>query len=329
MARKQKSRVPLWVRAMLLVPLPVIAFLVIRAGNNPREGLFESVLSDLTVSAAGAPIALRLPVYLPNSDFRLADTIQLFDRENLYIKIDGHDVAFFRFGFVSLTFASYAGGDGAIVDVYAYQMDRRENALGIYAAERSDKRGNLDIHDAGYTSGGAVFFYRGPWYVQIIPSGSGAGVKAAKTEIADTLGRILPSPGEQLAALDWFPPAGRVENANGYFPDNAFGVDFISDVFTTEYSSGEGTITAFRHQSDSAGAVFDRYRKFLDRQAEPQGIMTIGGIPVHRYLDYGEHIWIFAQGDIFVGLMGAAEAKDMEKLAGELIAVGNQGQSTQ
>jgi hypothetical protein len=267
-------------------------------------------------------------VCLPNSDFRLADTIQLYDRENLYITIDGHDVAFFRFGFVSLIFASYAGGDRAIVDVYAYQMDRRENALGIYAAERSDERENLNLLEAGYTSGGAMFFYRGPWYVQIIPSGSGAGVKAAKTEIADTLVRILPAPGEPLAALAWFPATGRVENANGYFPDNAFGVDFISDVFTTEYSTGEGTITAFRHQSDSAGAVFDRYRKFLDRNAEPQGTTTIGGISVHRYLDYGEQVWIFTHEDIFAGLSGVAEINDMEKTVSELIVVCNRRQST-
>lgn len=321
MARTQKSRVPLWVRIILLVPLPVLAFFVLRAGDNPREGLFESELTDSAATASGAPAALPLPVYLPGSDFRLADTIQVYDRENLYIKIDGHDAAFFRFGFVSLTFASYAGGENTIIDVYAYRMDRRENALGVYAAERSETRENLARAEAVYLSGGAMFLYRGPWYIQIIPSGGGTGMEAARTEIADSLSSLIPAPGEPLAGLEWFPPAGRIENSDGYFPDNAFGVDLIGDVFTTEYQVSGATVTVFRHQSDSASVMFDRYRDFLDQHAEPQGALTSGGIVVQRYLDYGEQLWIFTHEDIFAGLMGTAKAEEMEKLLGELVVV--------
>jgi hypothetical protein len=264
---------------------------------------------------------LPLPAYLPGSDFRLADTIQVYDKENLYIKIDGHDVAFFRFGFVSLTFASYAGGDNAIIDVYAYRLNRRENALGVYAAERSETRENLARAEAAYLSGGAMFLCRGPWYIQIIPSGGGTGVEAARTELADTLSSLIPAPGEPLAGLEWFPPAGRIENSDGYFPDNAFGVDLIGDVFTTEYQVSGAIVTVFQHQSDSAGVMFDRYRQFLDQHAEPQGVLTSGGIAVQRYLDYGEQLWIFTNEDIFAGLMGTAGAEEMEKLVGELIAV--------
>ena len=265
------------------------------------------------------PPTLRFPRQLPGSRFTLADTIQSYTKENLYVKIDGHDVAFFRFGFVTLFFASYAGGSGAVLDVYAYRMDRRENALGIYAAERSDIRETLTIAEAGYESGGAAFFYRGPWYVQIIPSGDPDALAGARQEIIDSLDRLLPSPSAPLTGLTWFPSTDRIENSDGYFPDNAFGVDFVGDVFTAEYQLGGEKITAFCHQSDSAAAMHDRYREFLANNAKPQGETVINGVEVSQYLDYGEHVWIFTTGDSFVGLTGSATPEQLKELAGDMV----------
>ena len=133
MPRKHQSRISLGVRVLLLVPLPIIAFLIYRAGQTPRHGLFEAEL----IAATGA--SLNLPTHLPGSDFTLVDTVQVYNEKNLYEKVDGHDVAYFRFGFVSLTFASYSADGAAFVDCYAFRMNRRESALGIYANERSDE----------------------------------------------------------------------------------------------------------------------------------------------------------------------------------------------
>jgi|GEM_PF-6170443 len=320
MPGKRKSSVPLWVRIVLVVPLPVIALLIYRAGQNPRQGLFESqALSGLEVSAV-LPVGVRLPVYLPQSGFRIADTLQFYTSENLYEKINGRDAAFFRFGFVSLSFASYSGAGDAFVDVYAYRLNRRENALGIYAAERADQRENISVVDAGYRSGGALCFYRGPYYVQVISTESSASVEAGVAEIVDSLCRLIPTPVGPLAALGRFPSAGRVENSDGYFPDNAFGTDFMGEIFTTQYRRGGATLLAFRHQSDSAQAMFERYREFLGQSADPQGTITIDRAPVYRYTDYGEKVWIFVIDDVFAGLTGQIMKDEGEQLIGELAA---------
>jgi hypothetical protein len=262
---------------------------------------------------------LNLPAYLPTSDFRLADTVQLFNPDNLYVKIDGHDVAFFRFGFVALTFATYAGKGDDLIDVYVYRMNRRENALGIYAAERSDQREDLEIVDGGYRSGGAVFFYRGPYYVQIIPSEPGPRVETAMTEMTDSLSQLIPGPASPLDALRGFPAGHRIANSDGYFPDNAFGTDFVGEVFTTHYRSGEAIITAFRHQSDSVKAMFARYREFLDGSATPEGQTSVAGVEVYRYADYGESLWILLVDDVFAGINGEFSAEAGEELIGRLI----------
>jgi len=323
MVRKHTSQVPRWARIWLLVPLPVIAGLVFWAGQHPRKGLFES--QTLGEAPASATAALSIPVQFPRSGLRLADTVQGYTAENLYEKIDGHDGAFLRFGFQSLTFVSYADSAGRSVDVYLYRLDRRENALGVYASERSDERENIAILDAGYRSGGAVFFYRGPYYVQIIPAESVA--TDVTGEIVDALCRMISAPTEPLAPLALFPEEASVPNSDGYFPDKAFGTDFVGNVFTRQYHLGNAVVTAFRHQSDTAEAMYARFREFLQQSAQAEPPLKVSDVEVSRYASYGEETWIFTMGEVFGGVMGQITENADKQLIGELIAAFRRGKS--
>ncbi len=327
MARKRTSRISIWARIALLIPLPVIAFLIYLSGNQPREGLFVSTAFSDQPPATILTTPVSLPNKLPEADFLLVDTIQFYDADNLYLKIDGHDAAFFRFGFVSLTFADYRGPDSALVDLYVYRLNRRENALGVYAAERSEDRANLQIADTGYRSGGATFIQRGPFYIQIIPEPPGVVTDKAAAEIVEILSKLIPASAAPLAQLARFPAGSRLENSDGYFPDNAFGTDFVGDIYTTEYKTTGNPVTAFYHQSDSARAMFDRYRLFLDGNAEKDQPLTINGVHVYRYLDYGELAWIFTVDDIFAGLSGEAKTEDAIQLVTQLISSFNRGRA--
>lgn len=302
MPRKHKSRISFGVRVLLLVPLPIIAFLIYRAGQTPRHGLFEAEL----MAAAEAP--LELPNHLAGSGFTLVDTIQTYNEKNLYEKVDGHDVAYFRFGFVSLTFASYSADGAAFVDCYAFRMGRREGALGIYANERSDEWSSLDMADAGYESGGAVFFYRGPWYVQIIPSESTPETMRAATELTDSLMAALPAPGGPLPQLAWFPEINKVAGSEGFMPDNAFGTDFLGDIFTAGYAYGDAHIRAFCHVSDSAQTVFGRYLAFMSKMATPMESVTRDGVEIHRFSAYGEQTWVANRDDALFGIDGITDS---------------------
>lgn len=323
MPRQSKSRVALWARILLLVPLPIIAVIVYLAGQTPRTGLFES--ASLAAGTLTTEIRAPLPASLPGSGFNLADTIQLYDASNLYEKIDGHDAAFFRFGFVSLTFASYSGDGTTFVDVYAYRMNRRENALGIFAAERSDPDENLPIPDAAYRSGGALFFYRGPWYVQITPSVVGPAIEAAINELADSLTMIFPAPAQPLPQLSWFPAADRVANSEGFFPDNAFGTDVIAEVFTAQYQDNRAQVLAFRHQSDSADQMFSRYAAFLNGVAEPLGTAQVGGSDVRRFTAYGEQTWITLSGNNLIGLTHVTDSSFAGRVMSLLVNAARDG----
>ncbi len=317
MAKKNASNVSLLTRLLLLIPLPIIAVLVFWAGSEPREGLFDSE-PEKTGSAARAP--LSFPSQLPTSGFVLADTVQQYNSDNLYLKINGHDVTFFRFGFELLTFASYAGPGDTYVDVYAYRMTGRPNALGIYSFERSDEREDLSITDAAYRAGGATFLYRGPYYVQIIPSGDEEQTSTAMAEVLDSLLVAIPAPTEPLSALAWFPDQNRISNSDGYFPDNAFGTAFVEDIYTTDYKIDGSAITVFLHQSDTAQAMFNQYRAFLTENADDTGVKEIAGQEFVGFLDYGDHVWLFHSNSFFGGVQGDAEPAAIRTVAQAVIA---------
>ncbi len=321
MATRTRSRVPLCVRVLILVPLAPIVLAVYLVGQDKRDGLFDATLmADSTITAV-APIHSALPVYLPASDFTLTDTIQQYDEDNLYKKINGHDVAFFRFGFQQLTFASYGGHGDAFLDTYLYRMDSRENALGIFANERSEDREPLDRIETGYRSGGGVFFYRGPWYAQVIPSGENELTAAAVGEMTDSLLRMIPAPTAPIPPLAWFPETGRIALSHGYIPDNAFGTDFFGDVFTAQYESDGTRLTAFRHRSDSAGAVFDRYSAFLNDMAKSLDPIVVGGYDVQRFSSYGEETWVTIAGDDIIGITEISETVRPTRLMDDLIDI--------
>jgi hypothetical protein len=200
-------------------------------------------------------------------------------------------------------------------------MNRRENALGIFAVERSRERENLAMRDAGYRSGGALFFYRGPWYVQITPSEVNPEITQAIDELADSLAILLPVPTQPLPQLRWFPEEDLIANSEGFFPDKAFATDFVGEVFTAEYATGDTRLQAFRHQSDSAVSVFDRYATFLGEAASPAGTMTIANLDVQRFTAYGEETWITLTDSSMIGLSGVTDSTFAHGLMTALIDV--------
>lgn len=325
MVKQRTSRVPLWGRILILIPLVPVIVGVYLAGQQERTGLFDASLMAGGNGAGATDLRSALPVVLPASDFTLTDTIQVYGEDNLYVKINGHDVAFFRFGFQSLTFASYGGDSNRYLDVYVYRMKNEENALGIFANERSEEREPLESMANAYRSGGGIFFYRGPWYVQIIPSSESSAERTAVDEMTDSLVSAIPPSPAPLAQLAWFPTADRIALSEGYLPDNAFGTDVLGDVFTAEFALGDARVTAFRHQSDSAATVFVRYSNFLSEMTSSLDPLALGTQEVRRFSSYGEETWLTLSGDNLIGIIAIPEGIRPEALMKSLLNIAGAG----
>lgn len=134
-----------------------------------------------TVAAASNPF--------PDSNakgWRRPTRVFHYPPENLYMKIDGRAPVYIEAGVVALTFGTYShqADSSRTVDVYWYDMGGASNASRIFEAEAAPGATHPAIGNNSYQIGGAVFFWKGTAYVQVLPSGLDATDAQAALAIA-------------------------------------------------------------------------------------------------------------------------------------------------
>jgi hypothetical protein len=120
--------------------------------------------------------------------------VERFGADDLYVKIDGRADALLRFHVVGLTFGTYTyNRDPAqSVDVYWYEMGAPANAEAAYRSEAAPSATPVTCGAAGYQVGGAVFFWKGASYVQVLPSQPDEAGGRAALKIAEQLAERIP-----------------------------------------------------------------------------------------------------------------------------------------
>jgi hypothetical protein len=119
------------------------------------------------------PLGAESPFPDPDLEgWRAPARVDRFGADELYVKIDGRDEAYLRFGVVGLTFGTYRHERDVdrTVDVYWYDMGQPANALSMYESEQPPDVASVPVGRVGYQVGGAVFFCKGSSYVQLIPA---------------------------------------------------------------------------------------------------------------------------------------------------------------
>jgi hypothetical protein len=117
-----------------------------------------------------------------------------FSADDLYVKIDGRADAYLGFHVVGLTFGAYAHASdpGRTVDVYWYDMGTPANAEAVYRSEAAPGATAVPLGAAGYQVGGALFFWKGSSYVQVLPGQPDDAGGQVALKIAERLAERIP-----------------------------------------------------------------------------------------------------------------------------------------
>jgi hypothetical protein len=171
----------------LLLLAGIIAAFAVQVATN-RDYLFN-------VAEGGGTPAEPLVATFPDpglAGWRPPAQVERFSPDDLYIKIDGRADALQGFHVVGLTFGTYTGADDPApsVDVYWYDMGTPANAEAVYRSEAAPGT-PLAVGAAGYQVGGAVFFWKGASYVQVLPSQPDEAGGQAALQIAERLARRI------------------------------------------------------------------------------------------------------------------------------------------
>lgn len=267
-------------------------------------------------SVPGGNGASPFQPYLPEGLAPLSP-VEVFGPETLSEKIDGKAELYLSAGFVKLTCQRFArtGKIDSWVEVFLYEMEGQRNAFSVFSSQRRADGVDTGFTRFAYHSRNALFFVRGPRYVELVASEE--GMLEEMLAFGRAFAGKTAEAGDDVNELALFPGEGLYEGSATLLSSDVFGFERLNDVFIAHYTLEGKPFTLFlsaRGDREEAESLASAYGSFLlengGRQLEVA--FDIPGLKVVEIL--GAYEFIFTH-DHF--LAGVHEADDTE-LAGRL-----------
>jgi hypothetical protein len=224
------------------------------------------VMSLLCMGRAYSQTPQQLRESLPPVEgWEISPDVEVFNRDNLYERINGAAPLYLENNFQEMTSMVYTKGDDYIT-IQAYRHASPEDAFGMYASERSSEM----AHYAGIGGDAqgdeyGLYFFSGSVYVKMISSNEGAQITAVLKKIAKTLAGKIDANPDYPAIIKSFPQAGRIPFTEAYITQNYIGHEFLKPVFTIDYELNGKKFQAFvidGKNPEGAKKILGDYFKF-------------------------------------------------------------------
>jgi hypothetical protein len=289
---------------------------------NPAVVNFLQGAADRAKKLPAAPVTAE-PILPLSEGLSPLTAAEHFDRETLSDKIDGKAELYLSAGFVHLDCQRIALADRPDLwfEVFIYDMGSFENAYAVFSTQRRADAAMLDFAEFAYRAENALFFVHGPFYLELIASGTDDRLRTSMDALARVFIGSRPVAQTAIAERDLFPKPGLVETSISLIPADAFGVAGLDRVFTATYTLAGAEMTAFlsrRADPQQAAAQAGAYLDFLKTYGgevmasdEP-----VPGGAVVAILDMVEVV--FAQGSFLAGVHEAPDRDSAVMLANEL-----------
>ena len=263
-------------------------------------------------AAAGQAPAATAALIPEVSGFIPLAPAESFGPDNLSDKIDGKAELYLSAGFKEMSCRSFTRDDQgkAHVEVFIYDMGSPSNAYAVFSGQRRPGSPNISLTPNAYATANALFFTRGPFYVEIVADRASEALSGSLQDYARTLLAKLPAEAaEAPSGAGLFPKEGLTPDSVRLNASDVFGLEGLSNVFTGEYTLKSGTATAFLAERDTpeqARADAQKYRDFLaaNGYTKVQSVSAPEGVEVLS-LDKSFEI-VQAQGRTLVGVHDAS-----------------------
>jgi hypothetical protein len=284
----KKTRILLWLAAILAVALPVAA------------------------------AAVELTALFPDLEGWSKDGgVTTFRPENLYEHINGAAENFLAYDFRQLAVQNYADRQKRALSAEIYFHGTPENAFGIYGSEKPLAGDYLPIGGQGYYEEGVLNFISGAYYVKLNGFDLGATGAEVLRALAEKIVGSINSDNTLPVALAAFPAANKVPRSERYFTGNFLGHEFLGAAFSADYETNGKRCKLFIMKTAGAEGSRARLRRWLaldkGRVAadadDPTASLVIND-PYNglvRVSWHEEHIW-----------GGVGQGEEMETLVKEL-----------
>ncbi len=162
--------------------------------------------SDFSSRAPDSHAARLLPG--PPEQWDQAGATRVFTGAALSDYINGGAEAYLAYGFRQVAARDFEKDSGARLTVEVYEMDRSENAYGIFSTDSAGDRWNIGA-DASYDSG-LLRFWKGPYFVRVLCYPPDPQIEAVIRQTGETIAAAIEAQGGS--------PGGR--NPDGRSPES-------------------------------------------------------------------------------------------------------------
>ncbi|MDR0728939.1 MAG: hypothetical protein LBF19_02280 [Prevotellaceae bacterium] len=195
--------------------------------------------------------------------------IEVFNRDNLYERINGAAPLFFENNFEEMTSMVYTQGEEYIT-IQAYRHATPEDAFGMYASERSsDMAFYPGIGGEAQGDEYGLFFFAGNLYVKMSASSEGEEVTRAFTEIAAGLAGTIDANAAYPSLFDAFPADGLIAHTQAYISQNYIGHEFLKPAYVTNYTRNGLSFQAFVIDGKTPDAARQILRDYFQFTGQP------------------------------------------------------------
>lgn len=315
-----RSQTGLSLTFLALLAIVAAGVLYTQSDFNPAVVQWQQLAaggSQEPVSKQTAPERTLVP--LPDQLVGLTP-VESFDAQNLSDKINGKAELYLSSGFKRLESQRFSrrGQSQPWLEMFAYDMDKFENAYSVFSVQRRENAASADLVEYAYQTENALFLVHGPYYLEIIASEPTAEMRQAGELLARSFISQTRVARETISENRLFPEENLVADSVARIPANAFGLERLDKVFTAVYLIEGREMTAFlsrRESAAEASELAEAYRQFLiqfggeARKAE----LSIENAALINILDSYEIV--FAVGPYLAGVREAAQPQQAETLA--------------
>jgi hypothetical protein len=223
-------------------------------------------------SAAGSSLAATAALIPEVPGFTPRGSAQSFGPENLSDKINGKAELYLAAGFKEMSARSFTLDEAgqAHLEILVYDMGSPDNAYAVFSAQRRPGSPDIPLTAHAYATPNALFFTRGPFYVEMVADRAEAAIQGSLKEYAAALVAKMPSEGEVATPAGLFPPEGLTADSVRLSAADTFGLEGFNQVYTGEYalqrrdghglSGPQGLSGSGRGRGPALPGFFDRQR---------------------------------------------------------------------
>jgi hypothetical protein len=293
-----------------------------------RRTVAAVLLVTATFSGLSVVAADPAPRLLPRTCIEgwvMNGEVTTYKPENLYKYIDGEAELYLPYGFEKAEAVLYAdpGHKAGGLTVNVFRMGSPLDAFGIYSNYRSTEAEPARVGAEGFVEESQAMFYQGPYFVQIMASGSIDQPSSLFLACAAALSKGLSGGAEKPRELDLLRVPGLIAGTERYYAQGVLGYAFLGSGLTANVSTDKGKTKVFVLLGNSADEIKGDFEAYAKQLKESKARFQISEEKGNRRLIATDPLYkgvcLQQSGRFAVGVAGLADPREGEKVIGQLL----------